>query len=90
MSLTLADVIEGLTGNRIAAQQAVENVVIDSRQARAGSLFVALPGQKYDGHQFVGQAFQQGAMAADCPAAGGKARRGRSSNGGGSGSGCRG
>jgi UDP-N-acetylmuramoyl-tripeptide--D-alanyl-D-alanine ligase len=64
MSLTLADVIEGLTGNRIAAKQAVENVVIDSRQARPGSVFVALPGQKQDGHQFVEQAFQQGALAA--------------------------
>ncbi|MFN8453906.1 MAG: UDP-N-acetylmuramoyl-tripeptide--D-alanyl-D-alanine ligase [Anaerolineae bacterium] len=62
--LTLADVIEGLTGNRIAAPQRITNVVIDSRQAVPGSLFVALPGQTRDGHQFVGQAFQQGAIAA--------------------------
>jgi len=64
MNLTLADVIEALTGNQIAAPQAIKQVVIDSRQAAEGSLFVALPGQKYDGHQFVGQAFQQGAIAA--------------------------
>jgi UDP-N-acetylmuramoyl-tripeptide--D-alanyl-D-alanine ligase len=64
MSLTLADVIEGLTGNRIAAPQVIETVVIDSRQATPGSLFVALPGEKHDGHEFVGQAFQRGAVAA--------------------------
>lgn len=62
-ALTLADVIEGLTGNRIAAPQAITQVVIDSRQATPGSLFVALPGQNVDGHQFVGHAFQQGAIA---------------------------
>ncbi len=62
--LTLADVIEGLTGNRIEARQAISSVVIDSRQATRGSLFVALPGSHMDGHQFVGHAFQQGAIAA--------------------------
>ncbi len=63
-ALTLADVIEGLTGNRIVALQVITQVVIDSRQVTPGSLFVALPGQNVDGHQFVGQAFQQGAVAA--------------------------
>lgn len=63
-ALTLAVVIEGLTGNQIAAPQVITQVVIDSRQATPGSLFVALPGQNVDGHQFVGQAFQQGAIAA--------------------------
>jgi UDP-N-acetylmuramoyl-tripeptide--D-alanyl-D-alanine ligase len=62
--LTLADVIEGLTENRVEAPQAIETVVIDSRQARAGSLFVALPGENTDGHLFVDDAFQRGAMAA--------------------------
>ncbi len=63
-SLTLADVIEGLTGNRIQAASIISDVVIDSRQAQAGSLFVALPGEQTDGHQFVEQAFKQGAIAA--------------------------
>jgi UDP-N-acetylmuramoyl-tripeptide--D-alanyl-D-alanine ligase len=62
--LTLADVIEGLTGNRIEAPQPISQVVIDSRQAEEGSLFVALPGERLDGHQFVRQAFSQGAIAA--------------------------
>lgn len=63
-NLTLADVIEGLTGNKIDAPQSISRVVIDSRQADAGSLFVALPGEQTDGHNFVEQAFQNGAVAA--------------------------
>ncbi len=62
--LTLADVIEGLTGKRITAAQAVTKIVIDSRQATEGAVFVALAGQTHDGHDFVQQAFEQGAIAA--------------------------
>ncbi len=62
--LTLADVIEALTGNRLKAPQSIGRVVIDSRQAEAGTLFVALPGENRDGHDFVAHAFQQGASAA--------------------------
>ena len=62
--MILADVIEGLIGNRIGAPQLIRNVVVDSRQAEKNSLFVALPGQRHDGHHFVDYAFQQGAIAA--------------------------
>lgn len=63
-SLTLADVIAGLTGNPIEASQPITSVVIDSREAEPGSLFVALPGENVDGHQYVAQAFDRGAIAA--------------------------
>ncbi len=62
--LTLADVIEALTGSRIEAPQPISEVVIDSRQAGPGSLFVALSGEHHNGHEFVLNAFQQGAIAA--------------------------
>jgi UDP-N-acetylmuramoyl-tripeptide--D-alanyl-D-alanine ligase len=62
--LTLADVVEGLTGNRIEADQPVSTVVIDSREVTPGAVFVALPGENVDGHDFVAHAFQQGAIAA--------------------------
>lgn len=62
--LTLADVVEGLTGNRIEADQPVSAVVIDSREVAPGAVFVALPGENVDGHNFVAHAFQQGAIAA--------------------------
>src|SRR5512136_1218891 len=65
--LTLADIIEGLTGYRPqgeAAEERISQVVIDSRQAVPGSLFVALPGEHVDGHDYVADAFQRGAVAA--------------------------
>ncbi len=39
----------------------VTDVVIDSRQAKEGSLFVALPGERVDGHNYIQKAFDQGA-----------------------------
>ena len=38
-------------------------VVFDSREATPGSLFVAFPGEKADGHEFVGVALERGAAA---------------------------
>ena len=40
------------------------HVGTDSRQVRPGELFVALRGDRFDGHDFVGQALADGAMAA--------------------------
>ncbi|MCL6509412.1 MAG: UDP-N-acetylmuramoyl-tripeptide--D-alanyl-D-alanine ligase [Anaerolineae bacterium] len=64
--LTLADVVEGVSGQRIEAlaRRPVKNVVIDSRQALRDDLFVALPGERVDGHDYVGHAFGRGALAA--------------------------
>ena len=63
--LTLADVIEGLTGNRPEAlEQPVSRTVIDSRRAGPGALFVALKGEHADGHDYVADAFSRGAVAA--------------------------
>lgn len=39
-------------------------VVIDSRKVTAGDLFVALVGERVDGHDFVGRALKSGAAAA--------------------------
>jgi UDP-N-acetylmuramoyl-tripeptide--D-alanyl-D-alanine ligase len=66
-SLTLGDVIAALAGGQPApeAAQAIEirDSVIDSRLATAGSLFIALRGEKHDGHEFVEQAIASGAVA---------------------------
>jgi UDP-N-acetylmuramoyl-tripeptide--D-alanyl-D-alanine ligase len=62
--LTLADLVEGLTGQRPPnLEQKLTDAVIDSRQACPGSLFVALKGEREDGHDFVADAFQRGAIA---------------------------
>jgi len=63
--LTLADLVEGLTGQRPPnLEQKLTDAVIDSRQACPGSLFVALKGEREDGHDFIADAFQRGAIAA--------------------------
>jgi len=63
--LTLAHVIEGLTGNRPERlDQPVSKTVIDSRRAEPGALFVALKGEHADGHDYVADAFSRGAVAA--------------------------
>ena len=41
-----------------------DGVATDSRTVRPGELFVALKGERFDGHQFVAQAFERGAAAA--------------------------
>ena len=41
-----------------------DRVTTDSRSLRAGDLFVALKGERFDGHDFVAQALQGGAVAA--------------------------
>ncbi len=38
----------------------------DSRRVRPGDLFAALPGDRYDGHQFIAEAVQRGATAVLC------------------------
>lgn len=63
--LTLADVLEALCGVRPAgANQVISEAVIDSRLAIPGSMFIALPGEQVDGHDFVADAFQHGAILA--------------------------
>ncbi len=37
---------------------------LDSRAVKAGELFVAMPGERVDGHQFVREVFEKGACAA--------------------------
>jgi UDP-N-acetylmuramoyl-tripeptide--D-alanyl-D-alanine ligase len=60
--LTLADVIEALTQYRPdGAGKVITEAVIDSRQVIPGSMFVALPGERVDGHDYVLSALEKGA-----------------------------
>lgn len=63
--LTLADILCALVDQRPPwANQVITDAVIDSRQVIPGALFVAMPGEHVDGHDFVGAAFDQGASIA--------------------------
>lgn len=62
--LTLADAFEALTNTRPVSTIPITDAVVDSRLAIPGSLFVAMPGERVDGHDFVAEAFQRGASFA--------------------------
>ena len=59
----LAEVVGGraLAGG---AGERIGRVVTDTRQLAAGDFFIALRGPRFDGHAFVGQARDRGAMGA--------------------------
>jgi UDP-N-acetylmuramyl-tripeptide synthetase len=64
--VTPADVARA-TGGKLSGANNDESAVVsdvthDSREARAGSLFVAIRGAKFDAHNFVGQVMEQGAV----------------------------
>jgi UDP-N-acetylmuramoyl-tripeptide--D-alanyl-D-alanine ligase len=63
--LTLADVLEALTHRRPEdAQTVITEAAVDSRQVIPGGLFVAIPGERADGHEYVPDAFARGASFA--------------------------
>ena len=65
LALSLSDIIESLTGYRPAGDtRIITDAVIDSRQATAGSLFIAIPGENVDGHDYVVDAFERGSRQA--------------------------
>src|SRR5947208_5493277 len=58
----LAQAIGGVGGDSIEAGIRVTDVTHDSRQAKSGSLFVAVRGELFDAHKFIPQVMQQGAV----------------------------
>ena len=53
----------------------VQRVHTDTRSLQAGDLFVALRGERFDAHTFIGEAAKQGAVAVLCEPAGETAAR---------------
>lgn len=63
--LVLADIVEGLAGRRpLELEQRPTAVVVDSRLAQKDGVFVALRGERADGHDYVADAFSRGAVMA--------------------------
>lgn len=44
----------------------INGIAIDSRKVNPGNIFVAIHGQRFDGHQFIGDAVANGAVAVVC------------------------
>ena len=49
---------------QVQADWQAQGVAIDTRDLLAGDIFVALPGEKAHGHDYVAHAFKNGAAAA--------------------------
>jgi len=62
--MTLAQAATVLGGELRGADVSFDDVCTDSRTLKSGDLFVALRGERYDGHDFVAQAAAAGAAAA--------------------------
>jgi UDP-N-acetylmuramoyl-tripeptide--D-alanyl-D-alanine ligase len=60
----VADAVAGAVWPPAAKGVVATGVVVDSRSARPGDLFFALPGEHVDGHGFVADALNRGAAAA--------------------------
>ena len=60
----LSDVAHAVEGSLQGDDVEVRAVMTDSRKLAAGSLFIALRGERTDGHRFVDEAFAKGAAAA--------------------------
>ncbi len=66
IALTLAEVAEAVGGSVSgdSASRVTGTVTVDSRTLGSGDLFVALPGERVDGHDFLGAAGAAGAAGA--------------------------
>lgn len=64
-AMSLAELLEGLTpvASELAALRTT-GLCLDSRAATPGVLFIALRGAQHDGHRFIDQAAEAGAVAA--------------------------
>jgi UDP-N-acetylmuramoyl-tripeptide--D-alanyl-D-alanine ligase len=61
---TIENIIEATRGTRIGSSNgAVSGVSTDSRQVAVGELFVALHGERYDGHDYIAAAAARGVAA---------------------------
>ena len=60
-----ADELVRLTGGRLLARsdRPIRGAAVDSRMVGRGQLFVALPGERTDGHLYLAEAVERGAAA---------------------------
>ena len=64
MQLSMGEVAGFLGASCEVPGRFVSGYSIDSRSIASGSLFFAIQGRRFDGHQFVAQALERGAVGA--------------------------
>src|SRR5258708_21749132 len=64
--LTEQEVLRATGGTKLgaASQPSYESMCTDTRALSPGCLFIALKGERFDGHEFVAEAARRGAAAA--------------------------
>lgn len=63
-AMRLSDLLKPLNASLQGIDASFDSVSIDARNIQPGGLFVALPGTRVDGHDFIAQARARGAAAA--------------------------
>ena len=66
MNLRVSDVARYLSSSFEGRDTEISNIVIDSRNIKQGDLFLAIPGVKNDGHDFIKDAIDNGAACIIC------------------------
>ena len=67
MRMSLAEIAKIADGELFYSSSAIiRNISLDSREIEEGTLFVAIKGERFDGHDFIGKAFEDGAAAIIC------------------------
>ena len=66
MKINLSKIADFLSLDINGDDAYINNLVIDSRKVSKGDLFVAIPGQRYDGHTFINKSIELGASAVLC------------------------
>lgn len=77
MRFSIEEIRQAVSGKVISiGEHTFSGISTDTRKVQAGDLFVALAGETFDGHRFIKQAFERGAIGAivsqDVPTAEGK------------------
>jgi len=69
--MKLRDLLAGvpLTGENTDLEMEISSISNDTRTLRPGALFVALPGEKTDGHRHISEAVERGAAVVVCQTA---------------------
>ena len=71
-NMTLAAIAAACNGQLYYEEKATDvsaeatQVIIDSRQIIPGGIFIATPGERVDGHSFIPQVFEKGALGVVC------------------------
>ncbi|QRV23735.1 UDP-N-acetylmuramoyl-tripeptide--D-alanyl-D-alanine ligase [Marinomonas foliarum] len=63
INLTLSDIAQACDGELVGADCLIGSVVTDTRNISPGCVFVALQGERFDGHDYASQAIDNGALA---------------------------